>query len=230
MKNIYDDNGSTSATTLQPTDFPTKKAYENHLVASHLHLVKQLACTAWYNFRNSYTLCLSDLISAGEEALVIASRTYNPAKGVPFGAYVRKVIGHAISNEIRKLLPVDLKSAWKTDYLSFSYGKALDDSVFNADDSKYTSSTLREGRSWLSNWDEEERCLEEKVADTLGRLDPDDRSLIEDYFGFNGDALTLEKLGEQRRVTLQAVGKKKKRILNQMRSELDGDYPYSRCA
>jgi DNA-directed RNA polymerase specialized sigma subunit len=192
--------------------------------------VKQLARTALFNFRNSYTLCLSDLTSAGEEALVLASRAYNPAKEIPFGAYARKAIGHAIRNEIRNLLPIDLKSAWKTDFISFSYGKALDDSVFNSDDSEYNPSALHEGRSWLCNWDEEERCLQERVTGALGRLVPDDRSLVEDYFGFNGDALTLEKLGEQRRVTLQAIGKRKKRILNQMHSELDNDYPYNRCA
>ena len=232
MKNIYSTNSSTSVTP-DPNTFTSKAAYQNHLVATHLPLVKKLACYVMLQFKNSYTLCLEDLISAGDEALVLASRKFDPAKGIPFAAYARKAVENAMRNEIRRLLPVDLKSAWKTDFTSFSYGKAFDDSVFNPGDSDNLESNLlklNENRNWLCNWDEEEQCLKEQLKDTLGRLPSDDKTLIEDYYGFNGDALTLEKLGELRRVTLQAVGKRKKRIIKQLHDNFDGNLAYRRCA
>ena len=232
MQNIYSSNDSTSV-TLNSNTFTSKLACQNRLAEAHLPLVEKLACYLMNLFENSYTLCRQDLISAGEEALVRASRKFDPAKGVPFAAYAKKAIGNAMRLEIRKLLPIDLKSAWKTDFTSFSYGKAFDDSVFNSSESGSPETNLlklNENRSWLCNWDEEEQRLKEQLTDTLGRLPSDDKLLIEDYFGFNGDALTLEKLGEQRRVTLQAIGKRKQRILKQLKDGFDGDFAYGKCA
>ena len=223
MKNSYDNNGSTSA-TLQPTDFLSMKAYQDYLVEAHLSLVERLACNVMYNFKNSYTLCLEDLISAGEEVLVIASRTFNPAKGVPFAAYARTAIENAMRSELRRLLPVNLKSAWKTDFVSFNDSKAFDDSVFNSDESEYPSSKLNEGLDWLTNWDDEEQYQQERLNNFIKRLSPEDRDIVESYYGFNSDPLTFKQLGEQHNVSLQAVNKKEKRIRRILFDDL------SRCA
>lgn len=219
-------NGSTSV-TLQPSDFTNKKAYQDYLVETNLQLVETLAYDVMFDFKNSYTLCLEDLISAGNESLVLVSRTFDPAKGVPFGAYARKAIKRAMCNELRRLLPVDLKSAWKTDYVSFSYGKAFDDSVFNptdSDGSEYDHSKLNENLNWLSNWDDEEQYQQERLIESIKRLSPEDRDIVESHYGFNGEPLTFKQMGEQRNVSFQAVNKKEKRIQRILFDDL------SRCA
>lgn len=232
MSNIYDNNDSI-AVTLQPETAIAKFADQNQLVATHLSLVKTLACYVMFKFENSYTLCLDDLISAGDEALVLASRSFDPTKGVPFAAYARRAVVNAMHKEIFRLLPVNMKSAWRTDFTSFSYGKAFDDSVFNlgeSEDLEHNLLELNEKLGWFCNWNDEEQDLQVRLRRVIDRLNPEDRNLIEDYFGFNGEALTLRKLGEQRSITLQAVEKRKARILKQLHDDFDGVYAYGRCA
>ena len=226
MKNNYDNNSSNS-TTLQPSDFTTKQAYQNYLASSHHSLVKTLARNIQSKFGNSYRVSLNDLISAGDEALVGASRAFNPDKGVPFGAYARTVIMRAMRKELFNLLPVDLKSSSKTDYISFNYGKAFDDYVFNPSDSNDMEddySAPNEGFDLLSNWDEEEAYMKERLTYCIQRLSPEDRDIVESHYGFNGEPMTFKQLGEQRRVSLQAVNKKAKRIEKTLFDSL------SRCA
>lgn len=214
MKNSYDINSSTSA-TLQPSDFTTKQAYQNYLAASHHSLVKTLAHIIHGRFSNSYKVSPNDLISAGDEALVWASRAYNPDKGVPFRAYARTVIMRAMHKELFGLLPVDLKTSWKTDYLSFNYGKAFVDYMFTPSDSNDMEddySAPNEGFDLLSNWDEEEAYMKERLTYCIQHLSPEDRDIVESHYGFNGEPMTFKQLGEQRKVSLQAVNKKAKRI------------------
>ena len=232
MSNIYDNNDSI-AVTLQPQTAVEEFDNSDQLVATHLSLVKTLACYVMFRFENSYTLCLDDLISAGDEALVLASRSFDPTKGVPFAAYARRAVVNAMHKEVLRLLPVNMKSAWRTDFTSFSYGKAFDDSVFNLDESEcleHNMLKLNENLGWLCNWNDEEQDLQARLRRIIDRLAPEDRKLIEDYFGFNGEALTLKKLGEQRSITLQAVEKRKARIIRQLQNDFDYINAYSKCA
>lgn len=230
MQNYYDNNGNISV-TLQPNAFTSNRAYRDHLVATHLKLVEKLAQSVMSNFRNSYTLCVSDLVSAGEEALVLASRTFDPIKGVAFGAYATKAIQHAMHNELRRLLPVDLKTAWNTKDKSFSYRTFFDDSVFNSEEDREPDLWKLDEQNYRhGNWEEEEQYRQEGLKLALGCLNPQDRSLIENHYGFNGDALTFAQLGEQHNVSFQAVAKKTKRVLNQLRADLDSEYCYGKCA
>lgn len=214
MKNNYDNNGRISA-TLQPSDFTNMQAYQNYLATTHHSLVKPIARDIQSRFGNNYRVSLYDLISAGDEALVEASRAYNPDKGVPFGAFARMVIKHAMHKELFRLLPVNLKSSWKTDYMSFSYGKAFDDFVFNSfnvNDLDDDHSAPNESFDLLSNWDEEEAYLKDRLTYCIQRLSPEDRDIVEAHFGFHSEPMTFRQLGEQRNVSLQAVNKKEKRI------------------
>ena len=218
MQNNYDSHDSTSV-TLHPTLFINERAYQDRLSTSHIQLVEKLAKKVLEQFNQSYPLCLSDLISVGEEALVQASRSYDPSKGFPFGAYAKTVILNAMHNELRRLLPVDPKSAWNDD--GFCYGKHFDNSIFNFDkgmDSDF--SELNEINDYFSNWNEEEQYMIDRMTLIMKRLDPKDRDLIENRFGFKGEKMTLKQLGDRYNTSVQAVSKKEKRILRQLYCEL----------
>ena len=230
MQNFYDNNDNTSV-NLQPNAFTSNRAYRDYLVDTHLELVESLARSVMFKFKNSYTLCVGDLISAGEEALVLASRSYDPAKGVAFCAYATRAIQHAMHNELRRMLPVDPKTAWNTEDKSLGYKTFFDDSILNSSENPEPDSwKLYEQGQWLNNWEEEEQYWKDCLTVALGRLDAKDRDLIEDYYGINGEAMTLNQLGEQHEVSFQAVAKKKKRVLEQLRADLDREYRYGRCA
>lgn len=230
MRNIYNSNTSE---TLQPTAFRNIQDYQNYLVTKHYDLVRSTATFIYSRLRHGYPICLDDLIGAGDWAIVKASRSYNPAKGVSFATYARKAIEHAMYNEPLKLLPVDMKSAWKTDFTSFSFKKVFDDSVFNPgenDNPEYNLSKLQESLHYYSNWDEEEQELRDRLHAALNKLSLEDFNLVKAYYGFTDKSLTLQQLGERYGISTQAVAKRKDRILEKLRTYLDNYYDYRMCA
>lgn len=71
----------------------------NALVVEHLHIVGYVVSDVWG--RIPY-LSRDDLSSAGAEALVRASQSFDPAMNVPFGAFARQRIRGALIDEVRK--------------------------------------------------------------------------------------------------------------------------------
>lgn len=72
----------------------------DQLVIDHLPLVGYIVSDLC---RKATHLDRSDLASAGQYALVKASRSYEPDRGVPFDAYARIRINGALSDELRSL-------------------------------------------------------------------------------------------------------------------------------
>jgi len=71
------------------------------LVVEHLQLVRQL--TRRVRFQLDLGLPEDDLEAYGREALVRASRRWDPRRGVPFGAYARQRIHGAILDGVAEL-------------------------------------------------------------------------------------------------------------------------------
>lgn len=75
------------------------KADRNTLVVDHLplvgYVVSEVASRSRYVARE-------DLASAGAEALVRAADTFDPERGVPFGAYARQRIRGSLIDELRR--------------------------------------------------------------------------------------------------------------------------------
>ena len=224
MKNNYDNNGSTSVTP-QPT---TVINMREHLAKSNYKLVEQIARRNQRKFGTSYRVSIDDMRSAGHQGLAEALQSYNPEKGTPFGAYASSAIHNAMHNELRRHLPVDPKTAWDNGK-GFSYNTLGDDSIFNPSENQAPDlRKLNEMQTWLSNWDEEEEYLYERLRTALKRLNPTDKDLISNRFGFDGKPMTLKQLSIRYNVSIQAVAKREKRILEQLRTTLDG--PYGWCA
>ena len=223
MKNNYDNNGSTSVTFNSTTVINMRE----HLAQSNYKLVEQIARRNQRKYGTSYRVSLEDMRSAGNQGLAEALESFNPEQGTPLGAYARTAIHNAMHNELRRFLPVDPKTAWNNGK-GFSYNTIGDDSIFNPGENQAPNlRELNEMQTWLSNWDEEEEYLYDRLRAALKRLSPTDRDLIVNRFGFNGESMTLKQLSYRYNVSVQAVAKREKRILEQLRTTLD---PYCRCA
>ncbi|TFD65287.1 sigma-70 family RNA polymerase sigma factor [Cryobacterium ruanii] len=70
----------------------------NALVVENLPLVGYLVSEVWAKARH---LSRDDLASAGAVALITSADTFNPALGVPFGAFARRRIIGAFADEMR---------------------------------------------------------------------------------------------------------------------------------
>ena len=229
MRNIYNSNTSE---TLQPTAFRNTQDYQNYLVTKHYYLVRNMANYYYSKFRHGYPICLDDLLSVGDMAIKGAAKTYNPAKGASFATYASKSIERAMCKEPLNLLPVNMGDAWKTDFTSFSFRKAFDDSVFNPDENGKQRYNMepQEEYQYCCNWDEEEQELRDRLHAALNMLAPEDYNLVCAYFGLNEKPMKLRQLGERYGVSTQAIGKRKERILAQLRAYLVDYYDYRMCA
>ena len=216
MKNLYKSLGI-SPVICNPTEFVNRKAYQEYLIKTHWGLVEYLEARLLSRFRNN-RLVQGDLASVGYEALLKAARTFNRFQ-TAFLPYAYSTIENAMYKEIRALFPVDLKTSYKLEE-GFNYQLVFCDSAFDNCETLLID----------SRWDDDEQQRNDCLYEALGRLSTDDRDLIENHFGFEGEPLSLKDLGEQKKVSFQAVGKRKKRILKQMRMELNNDYIYTRCA
>ena len=209
MKNLYNTLGI-SPVTPQPSEFVNLKDYQEYLIRTHLGLVEYLDAKLFLRFPNN-RLCEGDLASVGYEALLYAARAYKPSDKA-FLPYAYKTIEFAMFKEIRELFPVDLKTSYKSEK-GFNYMEIFSDQSFDTFDVQHYNS-----------WDDEEQLQRESLDNALERLSSEERSLIEDHFGFHGKALTFKEMGEQHKVSLQAVNKKEKRILKLLHDDL------KRCA
>lgn len=220
MKNRYDSKGTYAHP--QATTFVSMKAYQDHLVEKHLYLVDQLAKTFMNKFESNNRLCEGDMHSVGYEALVLATRTYDPNEGKSFVSYAQTVIKNAMKGELLDLFPVDLKSSWKKD--GFHYSETFDSTVFE-------DATADKRSNWLCDWEEERQSLLDSLSEAFKHLTPQERSLIEARFGFNGQEMRLVDLGDQLHISHQAVDKRLHNILDKLLTLLNtGRTPYRRCA
>ena len=224
MSNNYKSNTSD---TLQPSAFRNIQDYQDYLVTKHYYLVKSMATYYYSKLRHGYPICLDDLLGPGDVAIRRASMTYDPAKGASFATYARKAIEHDMLKEPLKLLPVNMRDAWKTDFTSFSFRKVFDDSVFNPSEkgTQRYDLELQEELHYHCNWDEEEQELHDRLHAALDKLSPEDYNLINAYYGLTDKPVNLKQLGMRYGISLQAVAKRKNRILKQLRPYFDSDYP-----
>ena len=215
MKNLYKALGI-SPITLQPTEFVNLKAYQEHLIKTHLVLVEYLEARFLSRFCNN-RLLPGDLASVGYEALLNAAMSFK-CYGEAFLPYAYTTIRNAMQKEIRMLFPVDLKESYKSKE-GFNYGEVFCYSAYDTYETQHYNS-----------WEYEEQQLSECVDDFVEHLSSEDKYLIKAYYGFDDKPLTLQQLGDQANVSFQAIAKKKNRIQNQLKACINADYGYSMCA
>jgi RNA polymerase sigma factor (sigma-70 family) len=154
-----------------------------------------------------------DLLGAGYEALVAAARTYDVSREVSFKTYATTCIKNAMVAEIRNMFPVKIND------------KLIKKSLVRNDETK-SDTEVYELAKLLEHWEWEQRKQQETVAEALGRLTPDERWLIRCYYGFDGDAMTLQDIADILLVSPQAVHKRLKRVHDKLRRLVVGGRPY----
>ncbi len=188
----------------QSLTISSRKDYQDTLVTAHFPLVMKLAKCCWKNYSNA--LEMADLVSAGEEALVLASRTFDPSVGAPFGAYAAKSIKNAFKKAYKELHPVV--------FVRFQDAAQYD--------------TL-EGQLWSDYEHELKRWNRiDEVRDLVGQLNDKEHRLYELRFV---DDMTLQEMGTYYETSHQAVDHRLHRMYNKLGVKLaPEDYSYRRSA
>jgi DNA-directed RNA polymerase specialized sigma subunit len=81
---------------------PVRKTHNlatDHLIVAHMPLAKAIARRAVVKYRLQDG---SDVVGDALYGLVVAGRTFDESKGVPFAAWARKEIQGAVYNELNK--------------------------------------------------------------------------------------------------------------------------------
>ena len=183
------------------------------LVKTHLGLVSGMAKYLMKMNEHCDWLTEDDLLGAGYEALVAAARAYNDSRETSFKTYATTCIRNAMVAEIRNMFPVKHND------------KLIKKSLVRNDETE-SLTEVYELAKLLEHWDWEQRKLQETVAEVLGRLTPDERWLIRCYYGFDGDAMTLQDIADLLMVSPQAVHKRLKRVHDKLRKLVMDNRPY----
>lgn len=191
----------------------------NHmLVETHMDLVVRMAKQMMKKNTNCDWLTEDDLVGAGHEALVAAAHTYDASREASFKTYATTCIRNAMLAEIRNMFPVKVNEQQTRKCLVRNDETGGDTEVY-------------ELAKLLEHWEWEQRKQQETVAEVLGRLKPDERWLIRCYYGFDGDAMTLQNIADLLSVSPQAVHKRLKRVHDKLRKLVMDSCPtYRMCA
>lgn len=191
----------------------------NHmLVETHMDLVVRMAKQMMKKNTNCDWLTEDDLVGAGHEALVAAAHTYDASREASFKTYATTCIRNAMLAEIRNMFPVKVNEQQTRKCLVRNDETGGDTEVY-------------ELAKLLEHWEWEQRKQQETVAEVLGRLKPDERWLIRCYYGFDGDAMTLQNIANLLSVSPQAVHKRLERVHDKLRKlVMDSRPTYRMCA
>ena len=190
----------------------------NTLVDEHVGLVSKMARQLMKKNANCDWLTEDDLIGAGHEALVKASHTYDAKHNASFKTYASTCIKNAMLAEIRNMFPIKV------------YDSHLRTGLVRSDETDGTAE-LHELAELLGRRDFEQRRLTETVMELMSHLSPDERWLIRCYYGFDGDAMTLQGIADLLSVSPQAVHKRLTRVHDKLRRLVMDSRPcYRMCA
>lgn len=173
------------------------------LAEQHLNLVSNQRDSLLRKNCFNRKLEANDLTDAGYAALLDACEHFDASKGIPFEHYASRTIRNAMIKHIKSVSPIDYTT--------------LDEAI-----SQYCP---------CCDWRSENEYLLELLKEAMGTLTPEDRRLVESRFGFENRPLKLRELSASMNISLQAVDKKLKRILDKLRRYIDeNQYTYGNCA
>lgn len=218
----------------------------DELVSANLRFVISIA----KDYQNS-GLPLSDLISEGNYGLMTAAKRFDHTKGYKFISYavwwIRQSILQSLNENGRMVrLPANViskltKNKKELEKMGANFSEYDHDMNNMENEYPYVlslSSQMNEDGDELIELIEDtsfERPdsglikdidMKNEISEALSFLTDRERSIIECYFGLNGDKMTLEMIGEEFNLTKERVRQIKEKAIRKLRYNSDKLYEF----
>jgi RNA polymerase sigma factor (sigma-70 family) len=221
------DNSSLINGALSCRNLETITSNQSQLIQANHDLVGILAMKLSMRCQKCSWVTVDDLVSAGDEALVKATQSYDPSRGANFRTHASHCIWNEMLAEIRHLFPVKMSDKQR-ESVSIVWYDAYDSDWDSPNPSFFDKI---QAKSMHCNWDWEHECLLEKLNRAVSKLDPKDQTLVYRRYGYEGEPMTFKQIATLEQVTPQAVCKHLNGVHDELRGQvLDEQISFKLCA
>lgn len=221
------DNYARIQGTMSCRNLETITPNQSKLIQVNHDLVGILARKLSMRCQECSWVTVDDLVSAGDEALVKATQSYDPSRGANFRTYASHCIWNEMLAEIRCLFPVKMSDKQRESVSIVRYDAY--DSDWDCPNPSFFDKIQAKGMH--CNWDWEHKCQLEKLNRAVSKLDPKDQTLVYRRYGYEGEPMTFKQIATLEQVTPQAVCKHLNGVHDELRGQiLDEQISFKLCA
>ncbi len=221
------DNSSLINGTLSCRNLETITPNQSKLIQVNHDLVGILARKLSMRCQECSWVTVDDLVSAGDEALVNATQSYDPTREANFRTYASHCIWNEMLAEIRRLFPVKMSDKQRESVSIVRYDAY--DSDWDCLNPSFFDKIQAKGM--YCNWDWEHECQLEKLNRAVSKLEPKDQTLVYRRYGYEGEPMTFKQIATLEQVTPQAVCKHLNGVHDELRGQiLDEQISFKLCA
>ena len=221
------DNYARIQGTLSCRNLETITPKQSKLIQVNYDLVGILARKLSMRCQKCSWVTVDDLVSAGDEALVKATQSYDPSREANFRTYASHCIWNEMLAEIRCLFPVKMSDKQR-ESVSIVRNDAYD-SDWDSPNPSFFDKIQAKGMH--CNWDWEHKCLLEKLNRAISKLEPKDQTLVYRRYGYEGEPMTFKQIATLEQVTPQAVCKHLNGVHDELRGQvMDEQISFKLCA
>ena len=197
------DNYARIQGTMSCRNLETITPKQSQLIQVNHDLVGILARKLNIRCQKCSWVTVDDLVSAGEEALVNATQSYDPSRGANFRTHASHCIWNEMLAEIRRLFPVKMSDKQRESVSIVRYDAY--DSDWDCPNPSFFDKIQAKGM--YCNWDWEHECQLEKLNRAVSKLESKDQTLVYRRYGYEGEPMTYKQIATLEQVTPQAVCK-----------------------
>ena len=221
------DNYARIQGTLSCRNLETITPKQSQLIQKNHDMVGILARKLSMRCQKCSWVTVDDLVSAGDEALVKATQSYDPSREANFRTYASHCIWNEMLAEIRCLFPVKMSDKQRESVSIVKYDAY--DSDWDSPNPSFFDKIQAKGMH--CNWDWEHECQLEKLNRAVSKLDPKDQTLVYRRYGYEGEPMTFKQIATLEQVTPQAVCKHLNGVHDELRGQvLDEQISFKLCA
>ncbi len=221
------DNYARIQGTLSCRNLETITPKQSKLIQVNYDLVGILARKLSMRCQKCSWVTVDDLVSAGDEALVKATQSYDPSREANFRTYASHCIWNEMLAEIRCLFPVKMSDKQR-ESVSIVRNDAYD-SDWDSPNPSFFDKIQAKGMH--CNWDWEYECQLEKLNRAVSKLEPKDQTLVYRRYGYEGEPMTFKQIATLEQVTPQAVCKHLNGVHDELRGQvMDEQISFKLCA
>lgn len=221
------DNYARIQGTLSCRNLETITPKQSQLIQTNHDLVGILARKLNIRCQKCSWVTVDDLVSAGDEALVKATQSYDPSRGANFRTHASHCIWNEMLAEIRCLFPVKMSDKQRESVSIVRYDAY--DSDWDSPNPSFFDKIQAKGM--YCNWDWEHECQLEKLNRAVSKLESKDQTLVYRRYGYEGEPMTFKQIATLEQVTPQAVCKHLNGVHDELRGQvLDEQISFKLCA